>query len=60
MTDAFTEMDRGSMVMAAEHYDPAVPMRENDAYMARVRELRGDWEAEMTERVQKMMDEKTT
>ena len=60
MTDAFTEMDRGSMVMAAEHYDPAVPMRENDAYMARVRELRGDWEAEMTERVQKIMDEKTT
>ena len=46
--------------MAAEHYDPAVPMRENDAYMARVRELRGDWEAEMTERVQKIMDEKTT
>ena len=60
MTDAFTELDRGSMVMAAEHYDPDIPMHENDAYMGRVRELRGDWEAEMTERVQKIMDEKTT
>lgn len=60
MTDAFTELDRGSMVMAAEHYDPDVPMHENDAYMGRVRELRGDWEAEMTVRVQKIMDEKTT
>ena|GEM_PF-3271824 len=46
--------------MAAEHYDPDVPMHENDAYMGRVRELRGDWEAEMTVRVQKIMDEKTT
>ncbi|MCO4839935.1 MAG: cation:proton antiporter [Rhodobacteraceae bacterium] len=60
MTDAFTELDRGSMVMAAEHYDPDVPMHENDAYMGRVRELRGDWEAEMTVRVQKIMDAKTT
>ena len=60
MTDAFTELDRGSMVMAAEHYDPDIPMHENDAYMGRVRELRGDWEAEMTVRVQKIMDEKTT
>ena len=60
MTDAFAEMDRGSMVMAAEHYEPDVPMHENEAYMGRVRELRGDWEAEMTVRVQKIMDEKTT
>ena len=60
MTDAFVEMDRGSMVMAAEHYEPDVPMHENEAYMGRVRELRGDWEAEMTVRVQKIMDEKTT
>jgi CPA2 family monovalent cation:H+ antiporter-2 len=60
MTDAFAEMDRGSMVMAAEHYEPDVPMHENEAYMGRVRELRGDWEAEMTVRLQKIMDEKTT
>jgi CPA2 family monovalent cation:H+ antiporter-2 len=60
MTDAFAEMDRVSMVMAAEHYEPDVPMHENEAYMGRVRELRGDWEAEMTVRLQKIMDEKTT
>ena len=60
LTEAFNELDRGSMVMAADHYDPAVPMKDNEAYMSRVRELRGDWEAEMTLRIEAIMDEKTT
>jgi CPA2 family monovalent cation:H+ antiporter-2 len=60
LTEAFNELDRGSMVMAADHYDPAVPMKDNEAYMSRVRELRCDWEAEMTLRIEAIMDEKTT
>ena len=60
LTEAFNELDRGSMVMAADHYDPAVPMKDNEAYMSRVRELSCDWEAEMTLRIEAIMDEKTT
>lgn len=60
ISDTFNEMDRGSMILATEHYDPTVQMRDNEVYLSRIRELRGDWEAEMTERVQKIMDEKTS
>ena len=60
LTEAFNELDRGSMVMAADHYDPAVPMKDNEAYMSRVRELSCDWEAEMTLRIEAIIDDKTT
>lgn len=57
MVDVFTEMDRKSMLIAAEHYDPALPLHENEAYMANFREVRAEWEADLTFRLGAIMAE---
>ena len=53
----FDEMDRQTMIESAEHYDPNVPFSENEEYITMVRERLGAWEAEMSERMQAIMDE---
>jgi len=55
--DAFNEMDRQTMLDAAEHYDPAVPALENEAYMNAIRERRGDWEVQLGERLKSILSE---
>jgi CPA2 family monovalent cation:H+ antiporter-2 len=57
MVDVFSDMDRKSMLIAAEHYDPALPMHENEAYMANFRDVRADWEADLTSRLGAIMAE---
>lgn len=57
MVDVFTDMDRKSMLMSAEHYDPSLPLHENEAYLANFRELRADWEADLTARLGAIMAE---
>ncbi|MEO1238790.1 MAG: cation:proton antiporter [Pseudomonadota bacterium] len=53
MADAFNAMDRRSMLEVADAYDINIPVMENEAYMARVREILGPWQdqlnAEMNE-----------
>ncbi|MGH1354782.1 MAG: cation:proton antiporter [Thalassovita sp.] len=58
MSEAFHEMDRRSMLIVAEHYDPAIPAYENEAYLASIRENRDEWNSEVTERMQAIMTEK--
>ncbi|MDA8585128.1 cation:proton antiporter [Rhodobacteraceae bacterium] len=53
LVDAFNDMDRRSMLEVAHLYDPAIPPTENKAYMARVKEIRGPWQDELS---QKMKD----
>ena len=55
--DAFNEMDRQTMLDAAEHYDPAIPALENEAYMNAIRERRGDWEVQLGERLKSILSE---
>lgn len=57
MVAVFSEMDSDSMLIAAEHYDPAIPPHENEVFVARINETRGDWEAELAERTQAIMAE---
>lgn len=57
MIEVFSEMDRKSMLIAAEHYDPAVPIHENEAYMAKFRDERADWEADLTARLGAILTE---
>jgi CPA2 family monovalent cation:H+ antiporter-2 len=57
MVNAFSEMDRKSMLIAAEHYDPAIPIHENEAFMAKFRESRSDWEADLTSQLGAIMAE---
>jgi CPA2 family monovalent cation:H+ antiporter-2 len=54
---AFQEVDRKGMLVAAQHYDPAVPAVENEAYLASISQMRGDWEAELAERARSIMAE---
>lgn len=54
---AFQELDRRAMLNAAEHYDPAVPAMENEAYLASVNNMRAEWEAELAERTMAIMAE---
>jgi CPA2 family monovalent cation:H+ antiporter-2 len=58
MTDTFNDIDRQGMISMAEHYDPAIPAFENEAYVACIRENRGIWEAELTVKMEAIMTEK--
>ena len=58
MTEAFTDIDRQFMVSVAEHYDPAIPILENEAYVTSVREFRGNWQADLTTKMEAIMSEK--
>ena len=60
MIDAFTDMDRNIMLIAAEHYDPALPLHKNDAYMTNYLDVRAEWEADLTARLSSIMAEPKT
>lgn len=57
MIDAFTEIDRNSMLISAEHYDPTIPTSENEAFITKMNESRGDWEADLAARMGAIMAE---
>ena len=44
LVDAFNQMDRKAMLEVADAYDPNIPASDNEAYVARVREIRGPWQ----------------
>ena len=49
-TDIEALVDGGAtMLEVADAYDPAIPAAENEAYVARVREIRGPWQEELAE-----------
>lgn len=51
MTEAFQDMDRRSMISAADVYDLTIPPTENEAYLARIREIMGPWQEELSEKM---------
>ena len=53
MRDAFEEMDRTSMQAVADLYRNDIPAWENEPLLAKVRELRAEWDPKLRE----MMDE---
>ena len=53
--DAFDAMDRKTMIEVAEHYDPDIPLHENEAYMAKVRELREGWQADLESQIETIL-----
>ena len=54
MAAAFDETDRRSMVEVADVYDPAIPVAENEAYVAKVRKILDEWGPEMQKRMQEI------
>ncbi len=57
MVEAFNQMDRKGMIIAAEHYDPAIPATENEKYLAVIRERRDEWNSELAEQLGNIMNE---
>ena len=55
---AFNENDRRIMLAAAEHYDPDVPTHQNEAYLAKIREARGEWESGLAAQIKDIMSER--
>ncbi len=53
MANAFDTMDRKSMIEVADVYDPAIPVAENKAYIAKVRKIMEEWQPQL----QKEMEE---
>ena len=58
--DAFDAMDRKSMIEVAEHYDPDLPISENLNLMAKVQEMRAEWEAELDAKVKDILAQPDT
>jgi CPA2 family monovalent cation:H+ antiporter-2 len=58
VVDAFSEMDRTSMLTVAEHYDPSLPIHENETYMSELNKRRGDWEADLEQQLKAILNEK--
>jgi CPA2 family monovalent cation:H+ antiporter-2 len=54
MAAAFDETDRRSMVEVADVYDPAIPVAENEAYIAKVRKILDEWGPEMQKKMQEI------
>ena len=52
MVQAFNDMDRRSMIEVADLYDPAIPVMENEAYVAAIKEIRGPWQEELGKQMQ--------
>jgi hypothetical protein len=42
---------KAAVLMIAEVHQPGVPPHENEAYVARVKELRGGWEEALSARI---------
>ncbi|WP_424944240.1 monovalent cation:proton antiporter-2 (CPA2) family protein [Aliiroseovarius crassostreae] len=47
LVDAFSDMDRKTMLELADLYDIDTPPLENEPYVARVREMQAEWEVEL-------------
>lgn len=56
--EAFTTVDQRAMVEMAEHYDPDLPLMENEVFITKVREAIDEWQKELRAEVQGIMDRK--
>ena len=45
------------MIELAEHYDPDIPALENEAYMAKAREMVASWEGELQDEMKAILHE---
>ncbi|MGR3511307.1 MAG: cation:proton antiporter domain-containing protein [Paracoccaceae bacterium] len=55
LVDAFNQMDRKAMLEVADAYDPNIPPSDNEAYVARVREIRGPWQDQLGQEMREIL-----
>ncbi len=51
MKNAYDVMDRETMRVLAEHYDPDIPAHENEIYMAKVQEMTQEWQEDLADQL---------
>lgn len=56
---AFGDADRKALIELATHYDPDIPLGENQEIMSRFNEMREIWEAELEEKMKTIFAEPT-
>lgn len=56
LVDAFNEMDRKAMLEVADAYDPNIPASDNEAYVTRVREIRGPWQEQLGKEMREILN----
>ncbi|MDP4575255.1 cation:proton antiporter [Qipengyuania sp. G39] len=54
-TDAFEEMDRSSMREVADLYDMDIPFEQNEPLIAKVKELRSEWDPILREQMDEIL-----
>jgi CPA2 family monovalent cation:H+ antiporter-2 len=55
MTSVFEEMDRRSMRDVAEVYDTDIPFDQNEPLIAKVKELRDEWDPVLREQMREIL-----
>ena len=55
LKDEFNALDRRAMIEVAGAYDVSIPAHENDAYIAKVREVIAEWEPGLRERMAEIL-----
>lgn len=55
MVDAFEELDRRAMPIVADLYLADVPAHENEALIAKIRELRAEWDPKLREQMDEIV-----
>jgi len=55
MVDAFEEMDRNAMIELADLWREDIPASENEPLLARIRELRGEWDRKLTDQMNEIV-----
>ncbi|MEM7081619.1 MAG: cation:proton antiporter [Pseudomonadota bacterium] len=51
MVDVFNDVDQSIMRTAANHYDPEIPIEDNEIYIQKIREMRDEWETDLKNRM---------
>jgi len=60
MKIAFVTLDRKRIATMAEHYEPGIPLHENEIYIAKVREASENWEKQLNDQLTKILKGGTT
>ncbi len=55
MVDAFEQMDRSSMREVADVYDVNIPAWQNEALVAKIRDLRAQWDPKLREQMEEIV-----
>lgn len=57
MKNTYDTLDRKRITTMAQHFDPSLPLHENETYMAKIRETSELWEKDLNDQLNKILKE---